>query len=296
MKHWIHAARPRTLPLAFSSTLLGSFLAWHDKPFNFAVLSLALLTTLFLQILSNLANDYGDSVNGMDNAHRIGPARSVQSGAIAAPTMLAAIITISLLTLISGVMLILVAFNYRISITTVLFFILGLAALAAAIKYTVGKNPYGYIGFGDLFVFLFFGLTGVLGTYYLHTSYFYWPLILPASAVGLFSTAVLNLNNMRDIEGDAKSGKRTLVVMLGSHRAHNYHFWLILAAWLTLIAYTLIHYETPLQWIYIVTLPFFVRHLKLVMKNNTPASLDPELKRLAIATFFTVILYGLGMM
>lgn len=295
MKHWIHAARPRTLPLAFSSTLLGSFLAWHDKPFNFAVLGLALLTTLFLQILSNLANDYGDSVNGMDNAHRIGPARSVQSGAISATTMLAAIFTISLLTLISGVMLILVAFEYKISLTTVLFFILGLAALASAIKYTIGKNPYGYIGFGDLFVFLFFGLTGVLGTYYLHTGYFYWPLILPASAVGLLSTAVLNLNNMRDIEGDAKSGKRTLVVILGSQRAHNYHLWLILVAWLTLIAYTLIHYETPLQWIYIVSLPFFVRHLRLVMNNNTPASLDPELKKLAIATFFTVILYGLGM-
>lgn len=296
MKHWIHAARPRTLPLAFSSTLLGSFLAWHDKPFRITVLILALLTTLFLQILSNLANDYGDSVNGMDNAHRIGPARSVQSGAISARNMLSAIIIISILTLISGILLIAAGFGYHISIPAFLFFLLGIAALAAAIKYTVGKNPYGYIGFGDLFVFLFFGLTGVLGTYFLHTNYFYWPLMLPASAVGLFSTAVLNLNNMRDIDGDSRSGKRTMVVILGSKKAHTYHLWLIVTGWMCLTGYTLIHYETPLQWIYIVTIPFFVKHIRIVIENSNPVLLDPELKKLAIATFITVVLYGIGMM
>ncbi|HLN52323.1 MAG TPA: 1,4-dihydroxy-2-naphthoate polyprenyltransferase [Lentimicrobium sp.] len=296
MKDWIHAARPRTLPLALSSTLLGSFLAWHDKPFKSAVLLLALLTTLFLQILSNLANDYGDSVNGMDNALRVGPKRAVQSGAIKSGSMLFAIIVTSLLALVSGILLIGFGFEFNLSAGTIIFLILGLAAIAAAIKYTVGQNPYGYMGFGDLFVYIFFGLLGVLGTYYLHTNYFYWPLIFPASAVGLLSTAVLNLNNMRDIEGDAKSGKRTMAVILGSKKAHHYHLYLISFAWLCLIAYTLIHYEFPRQWIYLITLPIFIMHLKKVYTTTPPAALDPELKKLALATFATVVLYGVGMM
>ncbi len=296
MNDWIHAARPRTLPLALSSTLLGSFLAWHDKPFKSAVLLLALLTTLFLQILSNLANDYGDSVNGMDNALRVGPRRAVQSGAIQSKSMLFAIIVTSLLALVSGILLIGFGFDFNLSAGTIIFLLLGLSAIAAAIKYTVGKNPYGYIGFGDLFVYLFFGLLGVLGTYYLHTNYFYWPLILPASAVGLLSTAVLNLNNMRDIEGDERSGKRTMAVILGSRKAHNYHLFLILFAWLCFIGYTLIHYEFLFQWIYLVTLPFFIIHLKKVYTITPPAALDPELRKLALATFATVVLYGIGMM
>lgn len=296
MKHWIHAARPRTLPLALSSTLLGSFLAWHDKPFKSAVLLLALLTTLFLQILSNLANDYGDSVNGMDNADRVGPKRAVQSGAIESKSMLFAIIVTSLLTLVSGIFLIGFGFQFNLSTQTIVFLILGLAAIAAAIKYTVGEKPYGYMGFGDLFVYIFFGLLGVLGTYYLHTNYFYWPLIFPASTVGLLSTAVLNLNNMRDIEGDKKSGKRTMAVILGSKKAHHYHQYLIGFSWISFIAFTLIHYESAWQWIYLITLPFFIIHLKKVFSITQPALLDPELKKLALATFVTVILYGVGMM
>lgn len=296
MKDWIHAARPRTLPLALSSTLLGSFLAWHDKPFKSAVLLLALLTTLFLQILSNLANDYGDSVNGMDNADRVGPKRAVQSGAIATKSMLFAIIVTSLLTLVSGILLIGFGFEFNLSARTIIFLLLGLAAIAASIKYTVGKNPYGYMGFGDLFVYIFFGLLGVLGTYYLHTNYFYWPLIFPASAVGLLSTAVLNLNNMRDIEGDKKSGKRTMAVILGSKKAHHYHLFLIAFAWICFIAFTLIHYESAWQLIYLITIPFFVIHLKKVYTITPPAALDPELRKLALATFATVVLYGVGMM
>jgi 1,4-dihydroxy-2-naphthoate polyprenyltransferase len=227
MNHWIHAARPRTLPLAFSSTLLGSLLAWHDRPFKVSVFILALLTTLFLQILSNLANDYGDSVNGMDNEHRVGPQRTVQSGAISRKAMLAAIIVTSTLALITGILLIAFGFDFSLSPTVIIFFLLGLASLAAAIKYTVGKNPYGYRGFGDLFVYIFFGLTGVLGTYFLHTGSIPWMMLLPASAIGFLSTAVLNLNNMRDVEGDARSGKRTLVVIMGNDKAHYYHLLLI---------------------------------------------------------------------
>lgn len=292
---WIEAARPRTLPLALSSTLLGSFLAWHDQPFKVSVLLLAMLTTLFLQVLSNLANDYGDSVNGMDNAQRVGPDRAVQSGAIGLKAMRKGVIVTAVLALISGIFLIAYGFNFKMTAGGVLFFILGLAALGAAIKYTVGKNPYGYIGLGDLFVYLFFGLTGVLGTYFLHTGTFKLPLLLPASAVGLLSTAVLNLNNMRDAKGDEVSGKRTLVVIMGINYARYYHLLLIISAWLCLLVYTLMNYEQLLQLIFGVTLPFFVIHLKKIF-TTTPASLDPQMRVLSLSTFATVMLFGIGMM
>ena len=293
MKNWIHAARLRTLPLAFSSTLLGSLLAWHDKPFKISVFILALLTTLFLQILSNLANDYGDYVNGKDNENRVGPKRAVQSGAITPKAMLAAIVIVAMLTLVSGILLIAYGFDFSISYGGLLFFLLGLAALAAAINYTVGKNPYGYMGFGDLFVYIFFGLTGVLGTYYLHTNTLGWQMILPASAVGLLSTAVLNLNNMRDIKGDEISGKRTLVVIMGSIKAHYYHLMLIMGAFLCFIVYRWLTYPSPFRWLFLITLPFFAFHLYKVFTTNPPAALDPELKKLAIATFIISILFGL---
>lgn len=292
MKNWIHAARLRTLPLAFSSTLLGSFLAWHDKPFKTSVFILALLTTLFLQILSNLANDYGDYVNGKDNENRVGPKRTVQSGVITPKAMLTGIIIVVLLALVSGILLIVYGFDFRISTGGLLFFLLGLAALAAAINYTVGKNPYGYMGFGDLFVYVFFGLTGVLGTYYLHTNTLGWHMMLPASAVGLLSTAVLNLNNMRDVKGDELSGKRTLVVIMGSKNAHYYHLILILCSMLCLVVYRIMNYHTPLQWLFLISFPFFAIHLYKVFTTNPPAALDPELKKLALATFGTAVLFG----
>ncbi len=293
VKAWIHAARPRTLPLAFTSTLLGSLLAWHDKPFKLPVLLLGLLTTLFLQILSNLANDYGDSANGMDNDLRVGPDRAVQSGAIPLHSMLAGVVITAVLALASGLLLIAYGFDFQINTGGFLFLLLGITALAAAIKYTVGKNPYGYIGYGDLFVFIFFGLTGVLGTYFLHTGIFYTALLLPASAVGLLSTAVLNLNNMRDREGDAVSGKRTLVVIIGIGRARIYHLMLILSAWLCFIIYRMKYYEHPLQWLFLITLPFFIIHLRKVYTVSTLAALDPELKKLAISTLITSVIFGI---
>ncbi len=296
LNHWIDASRPRTLPLAFSSTLLGSFLAYSDRPFKVPVLILALLTTLFLQILSNLANDYGDSMNGMDNEHRVGPKRSVQSGAIEAKAMLIAIVITSLLTLTSGILLIAYGFDFNISAGFIVFFLLGLSALGAAIKYTVGSNPYGYSGFGDLFVYIFFGLTGVLGTYYLHTGTLNYILLLPASAVGLLSTAVLNLNNMRDIEGDARSGKRTLAVILGSQKAHRYHLALVAVAWICFLLYTILTFHSFIQLGYLITLPFFIIHLRKVFTTTPPAALDPQLRQLALATFATVLLFGLGLM
>lgn len=295
LKTWIHAIRLRTLPLAFSSSLLGSFIAYHDIEFKWSVFLLALLTTLFLQILSNLANDYGDSQNGADNTERVGPLRAVQSGVISSSEMRLAVIITSLLAFLSGILLIGAGIGAEISIRWLIFLILGIGAMAAAIKYTIGKKPYGYMGFGDLFVFLFFGLTGVLGTYYLHAGHLQPELLLPASAIGFLSTAVLNLNNMRDIEGDRSSGKRTLVVILGPGRARYYHLLLITGAPVMLIIYTLFNYQSPVQFIFLLVIPFMISHLLNVFRIKIPSELDPQLKKLALTTFATVIIFGIGL-
>ncbi|MCO5265230.1 MAG: 1,4-dihydroxy-2-naphthoate polyprenyltransferase [Lentimicrobium sp.] len=292
---WVHAIRLRTLPLAFSSSLLGSFIAYFDQSFKWSVLWMALLTTLFLQILSNLANDYGDSKNGADNSERVGPQRAVQSGIITAKEMRIAVIMTSLLAFISGILLIGAGIGFSVSLKWLMFLLLGIGALGAAINYTIGKKPYGYMGFGDLFVFLFFGLTGVLGTYYLHTGQFYAGLLLPATAMGLLSTAVLNLNNMRDVEGDGRAGKRTLVVIMGPSMARVYHLLLIIGAPLALTGYTLLNYRGPGQFIFLITLPVLLLHLKVVFRTKEPSALDPQLKRLALTTFATVIIFGFGM-
>jgi 1,4-dihydroxy-2-naphthoate octaprenyltransferase len=293
---WIHAARPRTLPLAFSSTLMGSFVAWHDRPFKWPVFGLALVTTLFLQILSNLANDYGDTVNGADNHDRVGPARSVQSGAISLRNMKIAVIIVSLLALSSGIVLIGMGVGFTPSIDWLMFLVLGIAALISAIVYTAGSRPYGYKGLGDLFVFLFFGLTGVVGTYYLHTGYIPATLWLPAASVGLLSTAVLNVNNMRDVKGDTRSGKRTLVVAMGSPWSKKYHTFLVIGALLALMVYTLFRFEHATQFIYLVMVFYFAKHLKVIFENTDPAALDPQLRMLAIGTFFTVLFFGFSLM
>ncbi len=295
-KAWLHAIRLRTLPLAFSSSLLGSFIAIHDKVVKWSVLWLALLTTLFLQILSNLANDYGDSRNGADNDERVGPQRAVQSGLISATEMRRAVITLIILALASGIVLIGVGIGFRFSVRWFIFLALGIAAMAAAVKYTVGRRPYGYRGFGDLFVFLFFGLTGVIGTYYLHAGHLRSDLLLPASAIGFFSVAVLNLNNMRDILGDKKAGKKTLVVILGPIRARWYHLFLIASALLALILFTMVNYRQPVQYIFLLTLPVLVLHLATVFRVTSPSEFDPQLKRLALTTFLTVIIFGLGLL
>ncbi len=292
---WIHAMRPRTLPLAFSSSLLGSFVAYHDKNFRWSVLWLALLTTLFLQILSNLANDYGDSQNGADNAERVGPRRAVQSGAISAAAMRLGMAVTGMLAFISGLLLIFAGLGTGNALNWVLFLILGLGAIAAAIYYTVGKKPYGYSGLGDLFVFLFFGLTGVLGTYFLHSGHLQSDLLLPGAAIGFLSTAVFNLNNMRDVNSDSNAGKRTLVVIMGSQKARFYHLLLISAAPLALIAYTLVNYSGPMQYIFLITLPLLLVHLHSVFSIKVPAELDPQLKRLALTTFATVVIFGIGL-
>ncbi len=293
-KAWIHAFRLRTLPLALSSIMLGSLIAASYNQFNSIIFILAITTTLFLQILSNLANDLGDSISGADNANRVGPERAVQSGDISKMEMKNMLYVFITLSLISGSFLIYEAAQIINLQEALIIFTIGILAILAAINYTIGKNPYGYMGFGDLFVFIFFGLVGVLGCYFLHTGDLHWDILLPASSVGLLSTGVLNLNNMRDIENDAQTGKRTLVVKIGSKAAKNYHLIILSLAMLLAIAYSIIHYKSIFQFIYLLSFPLIIRHMNTVIKNDEPQKLDPELKKLAISCFLFSLTFGIG--
>lgn len=295
LKSWIAAFRLKTLPLALSNTIMGSVLAAGVDGFRWSVFGLAALTTILLQILSNIANDYGDFVNGKDTAERIGPKRMVQSGEISPKTMLRGILIIGVLTIITGLSLILVG-TAGIDITNILIFgALGIGAIAAAIKYTVGKNPYGYRGLGDIFVFLFFGLVGVIGTYFLHTQSFNWDLLLPASAMGLLSTGVLNMNNLRDYEADKNAGKNTIVVSMGPQKAKIYHLILVAGACSSAIFYTLINYSSPWQWLFLVSFPVMFLNLKTVFTYKNSIELYPELGKLAMGTLLFALSFGLGL-
>ena len=293
IKTWLSAFRLRTLPLAFSCIIMGSGLAYADDQFNLTVFVLALITTLFLQILSNLANDYGDFIKGTDNDERVGPGRTLQSGLITKAKMIKAMWVIALLCSIFGVWLISVGSIGLEFKKAGLFAILGLSAMGAAVKYTMGKNPYGYAGLGDIFVFLFFGWLGVLGSYFLHTHTFHWELLLPASSIGFFTTAVLNINNMRDHEADAKSGKNTLVVRIGIEKAKNYHRALIFGG-ITLAFVFVIPSSQYFHYAFAVTIPLFVRFVQSIRKRNDFENFDPFLKKQAIATFIFAILFVLG--
>jgi 1,4-dihydroxy-2-naphthoate octaprenyltransferase len=291
--NWINAFRLRTLPLAFSCIIMGSGLAMADGQFNLTVFTLALVTTLFLQILSNLANDYGDFVKGTDNEDRVGPDRTMQSGLITKHEMINAMWIIAFLCSVFGVWLIYEGTLGLDLKKAGLFAILGLTAMGAAVKYTMGKNPYGYAGLGDIFVFLFFGWLGVLGSYFLHTHSFQWNLLLPASTIGLFTTAVLNINNMRDHEPDAQSGKNTLVVRIGIEKAKTYHQSLIFGGLLLALAFV-IPSSNIFHYLFLVTTPLFIGFVKSIKSRSDFENYDPFLKKQAIATFLFTVLFVLG--
>ncbi len=305
MKHWIEAARVRTLPLSVSGILVGSFYAMSQGIFNWKIVILALSTTLGLQILSNFANDYGDGVKGTDNEDRIGPKRAIQSGLITPGEMRYAIFITAFLTLVSAMLLIYVSFKGKYFLYSIIFFVLGILAIASAIRYTVGKNPYGYRGLGDIFVFTFFGLVSTFGVYFMFAKQIDWLLFLPATAIGLLSVGVLNLNNMRDEESDRKSGKNTIVVKNGGAWAKKYHYFLIITAMVLMLAFALIFdfsYRDPNPGRFNFDLYFFliayfpiIAHLKRVAKNKEHKLLDPELKKLALSTFLLSVLLSLSL-
>ena len=273
--------------------MVGSALAYNQGSFSWVVFALALLTAVLLQVLSNLANDLGDHEHGTDNEDRIGPARSVQSGAISPADMKRAMVICGVLAFGSGLALIISAFGFNT--TALAFLLVGLAAIVAAVKYTFGKNPYGYAGLGDLSVFLFFGVVGVSGTYYLFTQSFDMITLRPVVIFGLLSAAVLNVNNMRDIENDRASGKRTLVVRLGMKNALRYHSFLVMIPFILVMVPIHELLESPSRWLPMLGLIPIGIHSYRVQSEGGRIPLDPELKRVALGTFFTAILFSLGL-
>ncbi len=291
MNPWISAARPRTLPLALSSIFMGSFLAAYIGKFNWAIFAQACMTTIALQVLSNFANDYGDTQNGADSADRVGPARAVQSGEISQQSMWKAIWLAGFLSLILGVALLYVSFKNEPFSTVFSFFALGVLCILAAYFYTAGKKPYGYAGLGDLSVFLFFGLVGVLGSAFLYTKVFMPSFIWPAITCGALAVGVLNLNNIRDIDTDARAGKNTIPVRIGRKNAILYQWVLLFLAIISMLIFALSNHG--ISWWFLGAFPLILRVGILLNKMPNP---DPLLKQLALTSLITVLLSGVSML
>ncbi|WP_194973983.1 1,4-dihydroxy-2-naphthoate polyprenyltransferase [Aquiflexum lacus] len=289
---WLHAIRLRTLPLALSSILTGTFLAAHNHAFRWEVFVFAALTTIFLQILSNLANDYGDSVHGADSSEREGPIRAVQSGILSLSDMKKAIFLFTAFSLISGLILLYVALQ---DLQLFLLFLgLGIAAILAAITYTSGNKPYGYAGFGDVSVFVFFGLLGVLGTYFLHSLSFDSIILLPAFSLGFFSTAVLNINNIRDINSDTKARKKSIPVRIGRKKAIFYN-WILIIGGNVFLLFFAVSVQSLGSLLALITVPMMLQVGKGISKKTSSKELDPYLKKMAISTLLWVLAFGTGL-
>lgn len=290
---WIAAARLRTLPLSVAGIIVGTAAAIPINKFSLPIFMLALLTTLGLQVLSNFANDYGDGVKGTDNEDRLGPVRAMQGGLLSEKELRNGIVITAILTLIVACILIYVAFGEDQFGVSLMFFFLGVISIVAAIKYTVGKSAYGYRAMGDVFVFLFFGLLSVIGGYYLYSYSVKEYILFPAITVGLLSTAVLNINNMRDEASDRKVNKKTMAVILGSQKVKIYHISLLLIGFITALMYALMQWKYTEVYGVIPLLAFLplVKNSIVVWQNKSPALLDPELKKIALATFAYAILF-----
>lgn len=295
-KNYIQAARLRTLPLSISGIIVGAAIAASEDVFQWDIFLLAIVTTIGFQVLSNFANDYGDGVKGTDD-DREGEQRLIASGIITPEQMKRAMIVTAVGTLVIALLLIYHAFGKDDFLNSVTFFFLGIASIIAAIKYTVGNNAYGYSGLGDVFVFLFFGLLSVMGSYYLFSKALIdLTIILPAAAIGLLSAAVLNLNNMRDQISDKKSGKYTLVVKMGSQKAKIYHYSLIIGALMLLVVYTYLHFSSIWQWLFLIAFIPLCLNIVVVAKNIIFSELDKELKKVALSTFLCAILFFIGIL
>ena len=290
LKIWVQAARLRTLPLSVSGIIMGNALALSHNDFSFIIFLLSILTAIAFQIVSNFANDYGDGIKGTDNEQRIGPKRVLQQGLLTSKNLKRGILVSVLVSIILSIALIYESLGVDKLLFSVLFILLAIGAVAAAIKYTVGANPYGYSGLGDLFVFIFFGWVSVIGSYFLQINSIDLSIILFATSVGLLSVAVLNLNNMRDIENDLNSSKITLAVRLGGYKAKVYHFFLISIA-IILFFIGIGEQSLLIKTIYtLVFVPLFL-HLYRVFNLKEPKQFDPELKKLALTIFFNSVFF-----
>lgn len=286
--------RLRTLPLSVSGIILGTCFAYYNGHFSIWILVLAILTTISLQILSNLANDYGDGVKGTDNEERVGPQRAIQSGEISPDEMLDAIKFNIIVVILLTFSLILVAFGVKNILFALLFIFLGGLSVYAALNYTMGDSPYGYRALGDVFVFIFFGIISTVGSYLLYVHTLDHVVIIPSIALGLLSVGVLNLNNMRDIESDANAGKITLAVKLGLKGAKTYHFALLIVAMSVTIVFSILYYVEPYNFMYLFAFIPLVIHLKKIKVAEQPNDFDSQLKVLALSTFLFALLLGFG--
>ncbi|MTC55654.1 1,4-dihydroxy-2-naphthoate octaprenyltransferase [Providencia rustigianii] len=289
---WLESLRPKTLPLGVIAIVTGSALTYLTGNFKWPVALLSIITAGLLQILSNLANDYGDAVKGSDTAERIGPLRGMQKGIITKEDMKKALKLNIFAACLSGILLIVVACEKPED--AIGFLALGLVAIVAAITYTVGKKPYGYLGLGDISVLIFFGWLSVIGTFYLQANSFNPITILPATACGLLSVAVLNINNMRDIENDVKAGKNTLAVRLGPVGARIYHTILIVAAILCLAFFNLMYLQGWSGWLFLLAVPMLMNHVRKVLSDPTPEGMRPMLENMVKAALVTNVLFSIG--
>ncbi len=300
MIDWIKAARLRTLPLSMSGIVLGSFLAKWRLDYDLLhwdvrIFVWAMIVTLLYQVLSNFANDYGDSLKGTDSEHRVGPTRAVQSGNISPKQMRNAVVVTALLSLAATVYLLRLAFDGGAGRPFYTFLGLGVASILAAVGYTVGKKPYGYMGLGDIFVFLFFGLVSVCGSYFLFTKSFDADILLPASAIGFFSVAVLNLNNMRDIHSDRLTGKHTLALRIGFKRAMIYEIILLQLPLLLMLAFLLMNHVTNIYaYIFMILMFPLMAIRRRILEVKEPRELDPFLKQVGIMTLAMAVLVAAG--
>ena len=293
---WLKAARLRTLPLALSGILMGSALAAFYGAFNLAIFVLAMVTATLIQVFSNFANDYGDFQKGTDNHRRVGPTRTLQGGEITPAEMKKGMGLIGGLSFVLGFILVYAGTWAYSPLAFFVYIGLGILALLAAYFYTAGKKSYGYIGLGDLSVFLFFGLLPVIGVFFLHANFFETAIILPAVSMGLFSAGVLNLNNMRDIDNDRASGKITLAVKMGNRNSRYFHMALIASGWGSAVLFTRLQQASLCQWLFLLALPLFFIDLVTIQKTTDPRLLDPFLKRLALGTLGFTVLFSIGLM
>lgn len=291
---WLQTARPKTLPLAIASILTGSALAFWSGKFNGVFTVLCLLTATLLQILSNFANDYGDHIKGSDTVERIGPLRGIQQGGITVSQLKLGLILMVIACLLSGSWLI--ALAYESTSDLIAFILLGILSIISAITYTVGKKPYGYMGLGDVSVFIFFGLLAVGGTYYLQTHQLSTQIFLPAIACGLLASAVLNINNLRDIEQDRKTGKNTLIVRIGAKKGRFYHCIILAIAAICYLVFALLNFNTFFSFAFILVFPLLFKHARFVFTHLEPTTLRPMLGQMSMLALLTNILFSLGLL
>ena len=286
--------RLRTLPLSMAGVLLGILLAVSNWKVDVWVAVLIVLTTVCLQILSNLSNELGDVLRGTDTADRQGPGYGLNSGELTIGQMKVLIGVFVGLCVVFGTAMTWKAFGTLWDFTPILVLMLGAAAIAGAMKYTLGHNPYGYRAKGDFYVFLFFGLVAVLGAYFVCTQGvgLHWKLLLPAAGMGCFSVGALNVNNIRDMETD-RATRTTVAIKLGERNAKIYQTVLICLGWAFMAGYCLLCWPSLWHWMWALTLPLYVLHLRGVW-SRTGRALDPMLPLLVMSTFLLSLLMGIG--